>query len=102
VQRLHSELPPSVVDLPGLISVPNEEQTELDVQTVHNLVDSCVANPRTIILAVVQAGNDIANQAIIQKSRYSIKVAGEQWESSPNLTSSTQARRRGSTSVPRP
>jgi hypothetical protein len=59
----------TVVDLPGLISVPNEEQTELDVQTVHNLVDSYVANPRTIILAVVQAGNDIANQAIIQKSR---------------------------------
>lgn len=51
----------TVVDLSGLISVPNEEQSEDDVQTVHNLVDSYVANPRTIILAVVQAGNDIAN-----------------------------------------
>ena len=59
----------TVVDLPGLISVANEEQTEDDVKIVQNLVDSYVANPRTIILAVVQAGNDIANQGIIQKSR---------------------------------
>ncbi len=59
----------TVVDLPGLISVANEEQTEEDVQTVQHLVDSYVANPRTIILAVVQANNDIANQGIIQKSR---------------------------------
>ena len=28
-----------------------------------------MANPRTIILAVVQVNNDIANQGIIQKSR---------------------------------
>ena len=59
----------TVVDLPGLISVANDEQTEDDVRTVQDLVDSYVANPRTIILAVVQANNDIANQGIIQKSR---------------------------------
>ena len=59
----------TVVDLPGLISVANEEQTEDDVRTVHNLVDSYVQNRRTIILAVVQANNDIANQGIIQKSK---------------------------------
>jgi hypothetical protein len=59
----------TVVDLPGLISVPNEEQTEDDVRTVHNLVDTYAQNPRTIILAVIQAGNDIANQPIIQKSK---------------------------------
>ncbi|RFU28102.1 hypothetical protein B7463_g8219, partial [Scytalidium lignicola] len=59
----------TVVDLPGLISVANEEQTEEDVRTVHNLVDSYAENPRTIILAVVQAGNDIANQPVIQKSK---------------------------------
>ena len=70
--RLHL----TVVDLPGLISVANEEQTEDDVQTVQNLVDSYVANPRTIILAVVQAGNDIANQGIIQKSRR-VDTAGQ-------------------------
>ena len=45
--RLHL----TVVDLSGLISVPNEEQTDADVDTVHALVDSYAANPRTIILA---------------------------------------------------
>ena len=59
----------TVVDLPGLISVPNEEQTDEDVKTVHRLVENYISNPRTIILAVVQAGNDIANQTIIRKSR---------------------------------
>lgn len=59
----------SVVDLPGLISVPSEEQSEEDIETVHALVDEYIKNPRTIILAVIQASNDIANQAIIQKSR---------------------------------
>jgi hypothetical protein len=63
--RLHL----TVVDLPGLIAVVNEQQTEVDVQAVHSLVDSYVANSRTIILAVVQANNDIANQGIIQKSK---------------------------------
>lgn len=59
----------TVVDLPGLIAVVNEQQTEDDVQAVHSLVDSYVENSRTIILAVVQANNDIANQGIIQKSK---------------------------------
>jgi len=59
----------SIVDLPGLIAVPNEDQTDDDVETVHDLVNSYIANDRTIILAVVQAGNDIANQTIIKKSR---------------------------------
>lgn len=57
----------SVVDLPGLISVESEEQTEHDVQMVHDLIGTYVANDRAIILAVVQAGNDIANQGIIKK-----------------------------------
>lgn len=73
VLRIHIRGPTgmhlSIVDLPGLISVASEEQTEEDVQTVHKIVDSYVSNPRTIILAVVQATNDIANQGIIQKSK---------------------------------
>ena len=59
----------SIVDLPGLIAVANEDQTEADMQAVHDLVDAYVQNTRTIILAVVQANNDIANQGIIQKSK---------------------------------
>ena len=34
------------------------------------MVDSYVEKPRTIILAVVQASNDIANQSIIKKSKH--------------------------------
>jgi GTPase SAR1 family protein len=59
----------TIVDLPGLISVENEEQTELDVATVQKLVEKYISNPRTIILAVIQASNDIANQAIIKRAR---------------------------------
>ncbi|KAK4983241.1 hypothetical protein LTR28_002530, partial [Elasticomyces elasticus] len=66
----------TVVDLPGLISVANEEQTEDDVRIVQKLVDTYITNPRTIILAVVQANNDIANQGIIQKSRH-VDKAGQ-------------------------
>lgn len=57
------------MDLPGLISVANEEQTEADVKIIQDMVDSYLTNLRTIILAVVQANNDIANKGIIQKSR---------------------------------
>jgi hypothetical protein len=59
----------TIVDLPGIIQVPNDEQDDNDVDIVHALVDSYVSNPRTIILAVVQAGNDISNQSIIKKSK---------------------------------
>jgi hypothetical protein len=59
----------TVVDLPGLIAVPNEEQTEEDVQLVSRLVDTYLESSRTIILAVVQANNDIANQGIIQRAQ---------------------------------
>ena len=55
----------TVVDLPGLIAVANEEQTEEDVQLVSRLVDTYLESSRTIILAIVQANNDIANQGII-------------------------------------
>lgn len=59
----------SIVDLPGLISTASEEQTEQDVETVQRMVDSYIEKPRTIILAIVQASNDIANQSIIRKSK---------------------------------
>ncbi|KAL7922195.1 P-loop containing nucleoside triphosphate hydrolase protein [Trichoderma austrokoningii] len=59
----------SVVDLPGLISVPNEEQTEEDVTAVHSMVTSYLQKSRTVILAVLQAGNDMVNQPIIRLAR---------------------------------
>ncbi|PHH63903.1 hypothetical protein CDD81_5351 [Ophiocordyceps australis] len=59
----------SVVDLPGLISVSSEEQTEEDVEAVHDMVTTYLQSSRTIILTVLQAGNDIANQPIIKLAR---------------------------------
>ncbi|KAI3535469.1 vacuolar sorting protein VPS1 [Colletotrichum filicis] len=59
----------SIVDLPGLISVSNEEQSQADVEAVHAMVRGYLKSTRTIILAVVQASNDFANQGIIRIAR---------------------------------
>ncbi|KAI3399279.1 hypothetical protein diail_7233 [Diaporthe ilicicola] len=59
----------SVVDLPGLISVSNDEQTTEDINAVRDMVATYLGSSRTIILAVLQASNDIANQPIITLAR---------------------------------
>lgn len=59
----------SIVDLPGLISVPNEEQTQDDVDAVHDMARTYLQSSRTIILTVLQAGNDMANQPVIRLAR---------------------------------
>ncbi|KZL85750.1 interferon-induced gtp-binding protein mx2 [Colletotrichum incanum] len=59
----------TIVDLPGLISVESDEQSTEDIDIVHRLVETYMESHRTIILAVVQAGNDVANQPVIRKSR---------------------------------
>ncbi|KAH1400505.1 hypothetical protein KXW53_005943 [Aspergillus fumigatus] len=64
----------TIVDLPGLISVSDYDEGEADVQLVNTLIDSYLANTRSIILAVVQASNDIQNQNIIQRARRFDKV----------------------------
>ncbi|OTA55254.1 putative dynamin GTPase [Hypoxylon sp. EC38] len=54
------------VDLPGLISVTNERQTKDDARFVQELVERYMADSRTMILAVLQASDDIENQRILQ------------------------------------
>lgn len=56
----------TIVDLPGLISVANNEE---DVQLVEDLVDSYLQHSRTIILAVVAVSSDADTQGIIQRAR---------------------------------
>lgn len=56
----------TLVDLPGLISVSENEE---DVQLVGELVNSYLENSRTIILAVVPASSDVDTQSIIQRAR---------------------------------
>lgn len=52
----------TIVDLPGLIHSHNKHQTKHDVQLVTSLVAKYIANPRSIILAVISAKNDFPNQ----------------------------------------
>lgn len=56
----------TIVDLPGLISVSENER---DMQLVSDLVDSYLESSRTIVLAVVPASSDVNTQGIIQRAR---------------------------------
>lgn len=59
----------TLVDLPGLIHSENRLQTATDVEVIGKLVEKYIGNPRTIILAVISAKNDYANQIILKKAR---------------------------------
>jgi hypothetical protein len=54
-----------VVDLPGLIHATNKAQTEADKELILDIVKEYMKSGRTIILAVVSAKNDFANQIIL-------------------------------------
>jgi GTPase Era involved in 16S rRNA processing len=59
----------TLVDLPGLIHTTNKAQNEADKELILNLVKQYMTNKRTIILAVVSAKNDYANQIILDHCR---------------------------------
>jgi GTPase SAR1 family protein len=59
----------TLVDLPGLIHAENKQQSADDVNLVYSLVKSYMAKPRSIILAVVSAKNDYANQIVTKLAR---------------------------------
>ncbi|KAL1836356.1 hypothetical protein VTJ49DRAFT_5248 [Mycothermus thermophilus] len=59
----------TIVDLPGLIHSETKNQTRSDVDLVQNLVRSYMKESRCIILAVVSAKNDFANQVILKLAR---------------------------------
>ncbi len=59
----------TLVDLPGLIHAESRHQSEKDVKLVSSLVRSYMANTRSIILAVVSAKNDYANQIVTKLAR---------------------------------
>ena len=54
----------TLVDLPGLIQSENKQQSTADVHLVTNLVKSYMLSSRSVILAVVSAKNDYANQSV--------------------------------------
>ncbi|KAK5116319.1 hypothetical protein LTR85_009291 [Meristemomyces frigidus] len=64
------ELPPLThVDLPGLIHASNKEQGDVDILTVKRLVESYMATPSSIILAVLAADNNFADQIMLQLAK---------------------------------
>jgi len=59
----------TIVDLPGLIHTANKMQSRADVELVSELVGAYMADQRTIILSVVTAKNDYANQIVLKRAK---------------------------------
>lgn len=59
----------TIVDLPGLIHSENKVQSSADVALVSEMVRGYMQNPRSIILAIVSAKNDYANQIILKLAK---------------------------------
>ncbi|KAG8628621.1 hypothetical protein KVT40_002486 [Elsinoe batatas] len=59
----------TLVDLPGLIHSETKQQTREDVKLITELVEEYIKEKRTIVLAVVSAKNDYANQIVLNKAR---------------------------------
>jgi GTPase SAR1 family protein len=59
----------TIVDLPGLIHSQNKAQTEDDVNKIRRMIRTYMENQRSIILAIVSAKNDLANQAVLNMAK---------------------------------
>ncbi|KAF3919407.1 Dynamin [Orbilia brochopaga] len=59
----------TLVDLPGLIHAKNKSQSREDVKLIRTLVKEYISNKRTIMLAIISAKNDYANQIILDYCR---------------------------------
>lgn len=59
----------TLVDLPGLFQAGNKAQSDEDMRAVTELVLSYMKKTRSIILAVVSAKNDFANQIVTKYTR---------------------------------
>ena len=59
----------TIVDLPDLIHSETKQQSTSDVELVQNVIQSYIKAPRSIILAVVSAKNNYANQIMLKLAR---------------------------------
>lgn len=66
-------VPLTLVDLPGVIHYSNAPSGSRDVELINDLVGRYMAEPNSIILAVVSAHNDLNLQAILTRIQ---KIAG--------------------------
>ncbi|KAI1422314.1 P-loop containing nucleoside triphosphate hydrolase protein [Xylaria sp. FL1777] len=55
----------TLVDLPGFFHSATEEQTREDKKTVRRIANHYMMQPKSIILAVVAANNNLANQKVV-------------------------------------
>ena len=56
----------TIVDLPGLIHSETKQQSAADVQLVQEGIQSYMTEPCSVILAVISAKNDFANQIVLR------------------------------------
>lgn len=59
----------TIVDLPGLIQTSSLSQSQEDIDDIKAISEHYMKNPRTIILAIVSAAYDFANQSVIQLAK---------------------------------
>jgi GTP-binding protein EngB required for normal cell division len=59
----------TMVDLPGLIYSETKQQSASNVELVQDVVQAYMKEPRSVILAVVSAKNDYANQIVLKLAR---------------------------------
>ncbi|EKV08712.1 hypothetical protein PDIG_65760 [Penicillium digitatum PHI26] len=59
----------SVVDVPGLFHNPTKFQTEQERAIIRKLIEDYMTDKRTIILAVMDARNNLANQEVFSMAR---------------------------------
>ncbi|KAI1350189.1 dynamin family protein [Xylaria sp. FL0043] len=59
----------TLVDLPGLVRNPNNEQSAKDIAEIIALTDEYMKNPRTLILAVIGGNSDYVQADILDKVR---------------------------------
>ena len=59
----------TIVDLPELIHSETKQQSAFDVELVQEVVQIYMKEPRSIMLAVVSAKNDYANQIVLKLAR---------------------------------
>ncbi|KAK4551643.1 hypothetical protein LTR86_011017 [Recurvomyces mirabilis] len=62
----------TLVDLPGLIHAESKQQSAEDLDLVLSLVRDYIADPRSIVLAVVSAKNDYAVQIVTSMPSFTV------------------------------
>ncbi|KAI8953005.1 P-loop containing nucleoside triphosphate hydrolase protein [Xylaria longipes] len=60
----------TLVDLPGFFHSETEDQTREDKKIVRQLAKSYMEQPKSIILAVVSANHNLANQIVVEARRH--------------------------------